>query len=618
MSVKVSIDEPIVNAQCVQAYKVVGQEAPSKTLSKKGVRLEERFGDLLDSYADVFREIPPGGITDTPQKHHIGTIPGLVPNHRKQLYPMSEERLRKLKDLLQTLIEKGFIGPSSSPIAAPVFFVEKKGTEDLRLVIDYRELNKITIKDDYPIPRCELVTQRVQYLGFVIEPGGVGPDPERVEAVKKWPVQLLDRKQLRGFLGLVGYYRRLIPKFNEWAHPVHGLLREESDMTWWPKHTEAVQRLKDALAAVTLLKIYDPDKELTLKTDASKHAIGAVLEQEGHPKAFESRKLGPRKQFIPAYKSELLAIVYALMKWKQLIGTKKVRIETDHATLGRMLTQKNVTPRLGYWLDKLANFNIEVVYKPGNQNVVPDALSRRPGFVGSIARNRENVIKLTTEELRWAKEYDKCDRFREVVKLCKEASFQDAGNRVIEHESKGFVWEHRYLWVSTKNGWKIYVPGDELKKEVCCHFHDHVLSGHPGFERTRAAIRQIFWWPNMESEIELFVKSCVQCAKGKSSHLRPGGLMQPLPIPNVPWDEIAMDSILGLPKTKEGWDAILTIVCRLTKMSHSIPTRHNASAEDIAVLLVREVIQLHGVPRAIVSDRDTDLQVKFGESCVNG
>ncbi|PHJ17658.1 retrotransposon ty3-gypsy subclass, partial [Cystoisospora suis] len=392
---------------------------------------------------------------------------------------MSEKKLSKLKELLQTLIEKGFIVPSSLPIAAPVFFVEKKGTEDLRLVIDYRELNKITIKDDYPIPRvhdlidrlgkaqwfskldltsgyyqvqvaesdqwkttfrtrygtfhfrvtpfglagapstfqrlmqntfmkeldeyvvvylddvliysktkelhydhlknvlqrmrdarlfvglskCELVTQIVQYLGFVIEPGGVGPDPEKVEAVQRWPLELLDRKQLRGFLGLVGYYRRLITNFNKWAHPLHELLRKESDMTWWPKHTEAVQRLKDALAAVTLLKIYDPDKELTLKTDASKHAIGSVLEQDGHPIAFESKTLGPGEQFIPAYESDLLAIVYALMKWKKLIGTKKVRIETDHATLGRMLTQKNVTPRLGYWLAKLADSDIEVVYK---------------------------------------------------------------------------------------------------------------------------------------------------------------------------------------------------------------------------------------------------------------
>ncbi|PHJ19290.1 transposon related [Cystoisospora suis] len=81
--------------------------------------------------------------------------------------------------------------------------------------------------------------------------------------------------------------------------------------------------------------------------------------------------------------------------------------------------------------------------------------------------------------------------------------------------------------------------------------------------------------------------------------------MQPLPIPKVPWEEVAMDSMVGLPKTKEGWDAILATVCRLTKMSHFIPTKHSASAEDIAILLVREVIRLHGVPSAIVSDRDT-------------
>lgn len=64
------------------------------------------------------------------------------------------------------------------------------------------------------LSKCELVTQGVQYLGSVIEPGGAGPDPEKVEAVNQWPVELLDRKQLRWFLGMVGYYRRLIPNFN--------------------------------------------------------------------------------------------------------------------------------------------------------------------------------------------------------------------------------------------------------------------------------------------------------------------------------------------------------------------------------------------------------------------
>ncbi|PHJ24296.1 retrotransposon ty3-gypsy subclass, partial [Cystoisospora suis] len=184
-----------------------------------------------------------------------------------------------------------------------------KGTDELRLVIDYRELNKNPIKDDYPIPR---VRDLIVRLGLA-----------------RW-FSKLDLTS--------GYYQAQVAEQDQW---------------------------KTTFPAVTLLKIYDPDKQLTIETDASKYAIGAVLEQDGPPIAFESKKLGKREQFIPAYESELLplAIVYALMKWKQLIGTKKVRIETDHATSGKMLTQKNVTPRLGCWLDKLADFEIEVVYK---------------------------------------------------------------------------------------------------------------------------------------------------------------------------------------------------------------------------------------------------------------
>ncbi|PHJ18926.1 retrotransposon ty3-gypsy subclass [Cystoisospora suis] len=477
MAVKVSVDEPIINAQSVKAYTQTEIELPSETPKSKGIVLEERFRVLLDSHANVFREIPPGGITERVQKHHIETIPGLVPNYRRQLYPMSEERLHKLEELIQTLIQRGFIVPSSSPIAAPVFFGEKKAgapstfqgvmqntftreldeyvvvyLDDVLVYLKTKELHYAHLKVVLQrrrdarlfvgLSKCELVTQKVQYLGFVIEPGGVGPDPEKVEAIQQWPTELLYRKQLRGFLGMVGYYRRLIPNFNRWAHPLYGLLREESDMTWWPVHTEAVQRLKDTLATVTLLKIYDPDKELTIKTDASKYATGAVLEQEGQPIAFESKKLGVREQFIPAYESELLSIVYALMKWKQLMGTKKVRVKTDHAPLGKMLTQNNVTPRLGYWLEKLADFDIEVVYKPGKQNAVADALSRRPDFIGAIVQTKKRGVRLVTEEARWSERYTKCKDFKEKVKACERHQEGEQGDKGLNLEKREYRWKN--------------------------------------------------------------------------------------------------------------------------------------------------------------------------------
>lgn len=148
-------------------------------------------------------------------------------------------------------------------------------------------------------------------------------------------------------------------------------------MVWTAKHSLAVQELKDASPADSLARIFDPDKPITTKTDASKHAVGAGSEQEGKHIAFESRKSGPREQFLPAHETELLAVIHALLKRRQLIGHRKVRVETDHATLGRLLQQKDVAPRLGYWLDNLAVLNLEVVYRPEKQNVA-DAISRRP------------------------------------------------------------------------------------------------------------------------------------------------------------------------------------------------------------------------------------------------
>lgn len=131
------------------------------------------------------------------------------------------------------------------------------------------------------LSKCELITRRVQYLVFAVEPLRVSPDSGKVSTVKNWPVELTDRRQLRGFLGISGYYRRLIPDSNNGPCPLYEILRD-GHMVWWPKHSCAVQQSKDALAEHTLLRVYDPHKPVAFMTDASKCAVGAVLEQEGY------------------------------------------------------------------------------------------------------------------------------------------------------------------------------------------------------------------------------------------------------------------------------------------------------------------------------------------------
>lgn len=123
-------------------------------------------------------------------------------------------------------------------------------------------------------------------------------------------------------------------------------------MLWRSRHTREVQELKEELIETTNLHIFDPDKALKIKTDASRHAVRATLEQEGRPVAFESGKATEREKLLRAYESESRAVAHALIKWRHFIGSKTVVVETDPETLSRTRKQKEVNPHLGYWLDK--------------------------------------------------------------------------------------------------------------------------------------------------------------------------------------------------------------------------------------------------------------------------
>jgi translation initiation factor IF-1 len=134
--------------------------------------------------------------------------------------------------------------------------------------------------------------------------------------------------------------------------------------------------------------------------------------------------------------------------------------------------------------------------------------------------------------------------------------------------------------------------------------------GHFGVKKTEDVLAAHFFWPKMRRDVERYVSRCTTCNIAKSL-LNPHGLYMPLPVPSVPYEDISMDFILGLPRTKRGRDSIFVVVDHFFKMAHFIPCHKSDNASHVADLFFTEIVHLHGVPNTIVSDRDAKFLSRF-------
>ena len=159
-----------------------------------------------------------------------------------------------------------------------------------------------------------------------------------------------------------------------------------------------------------------------------------------------------------------------------------------------------------------------------------------------------------------------------------------------------------HLWYKGKC---IVLPRySQLRKWAMEEFHEPPYSGHLGYNKTLQNLKQIYWWYGMSAQLKHFINSCHSCQRNKPFLQKLAGLLQPLPIPQRPWSSISMDLITQLPTTKDGYDAIITVVDRLSKMAHFIPCTTTIKSHQLASLFLQHIFKLHGVPQDIVSDCD--------------
>ena len=159
---------------------------------------------------------------------------------------------------------------------------------------------------------------------------------------------------------------------------------------------------------------------------------------------------------------------------------------------------------------------------------------------------------------------------------------------------------------------RLVVPRyDSLQVDILHDYHDDVIAGHMGMDKTYEGVQRDYYWPNMASDVRRYVETCDECQRNKAPTHAPYGLLNPLPIPTRNWEQVSMDFITQLPPTEDGYDSILVCVDKLSKMAHFIATHTTATAMDIAKLYIEHVFKYHGLPRVIISDRDSRFTAHF-------
>ena len=526
-----------------------------------------------------------------------------------------------MNEIFKELIDKGVVIVYIDGI---LIFTEtlEEHRKVTREVLALLQKHKLYLKPE----KCEFEKERIEYLGLIISNGKIEMDPVKIDGVASWPEPTCV-KDLQSFIGFVNFYRRFIQGFAEIARPLHDLTKKDTPWTWDEVQKAAFKELKNRVTSAPVLIFPDDHKPYKVEIDASNYAYGGVLSQQGkddkwHPVAFLSKALTPVERNYDIHDKEMLAIIRALEEWRHYLeGTKHTfEIWTDHKNLEYFMTAKKLNRRQARWSLFLSRFDFTLHHRPGKLSRKPDALSRRPDH-GKGENDNEDVVLLKPsyfkiqamkqghvlingeernllKKIRNAKDLDES-----VIKAVKE--LKQSSSKKLDGEE----WSEEQGLILFRG--KVYVPKDsDLRRQIVNLHHDSQVTGHAGRWKTLELVSRNYWWPGMSRYIALYCKGCDRCNRTKTFPAKPVGKLVPTQIPKDIWEIISVDLITGLPES-QGYNAIMVVVDRLSKLIHVLPTTDTVTSEGIARLFRDFVWKHHGLPQQVISDRGPQFVSKF-------
>ena len=411
-------------------------------------------------------------------------------------------------------------------------------------------------------------------------------------------------------------------------------------------------------------------KKIFVVSDSSLSGGGGYICQgesfeDARPAVYHSRVFNPAQTNYPVHEQELLALVDLIKSYEHWLLGRPFTAVTDSQAMLSLMKQKFLSPRQWRAMTYLSKFDMKFEFIPGKKNIIADLLSR----IAERSTYKHDLPYLSEDDEESAIAAIQLRRGKTLleVPLIKKRTSNSRSTPTVEAEStptseaestttavifdlsnfreaiiKGYEDDTQFK-KALKEGVesRIYVLKDGLlytgpdRKQLCipdvkvkggrdggeknlremliAHCHESTI-GHLGSYKTAARLHEEFYWKTSTTDVQKYVKSCHLCQTKKTSPTKQYGKNHPLPVPDKPWEQVSMDFLVNLPSSalnEQKYNSLFVVEDMLSHQAHLIPTTTTVKAEGVAKLYFDQIYRLHGLPRAIVSDRDTKFTGAF-------